>query len=587
MIIAFVLLLLVAAMVLFATEKLPVDIVTFLMLLALLFTGILTPKEAFAGFGSDIILILGSVFVISGAMRETGVVDWVGETLSRLARQGKSAFLTLMMASVSGLSAFMNNTTVTALMLTPVIGMARKRKISASKLLMPMAFASILGGTCTLIGTSTNVAVSGFLAQTGERPIGFFELTPIGLIIVAVGILYMWLVGQRMLPNHAKVQQLTEDYGLREYLSEILIRENSRLIGQALSHSDLGKMDFRVLRIHRDDKSLAPHPRLKLAAGDLLLVNGPVESLMKVRETEGVEIKGDFKFGDKALTSDQQGILELIVTPQSSMRGRRLMDLDLPVRHGIVILAINRHGEHLREKIKSVPLETGDLLLVQGAVESLEALRQSSDFALFNELNPATHRGKKGLLVMAYLLAGVAISALGWVPLSAGLLAAAVATVLTHALPLHRVYQVVEWRLLVLIAGMTAFGVAMEKSGAAEWAANGIVFFLEPMGTYFVLAGFALLTVALTQPMSNAAAALVVLPIALATAEKLGVNARAFAMVITYAASVSLIAPFEPSSLLVYGPGKYRFLDFMKVGGVLTLILLAVILVLVPVFWPL
>ncbi|HEY5792794.1 MAG TPA: SLC13 family permease, partial [Chthoniobacterales bacterium] len=347
MTIAFVLSLLVIAMILFATEKLSVDLITFLMLLALLFTGILTPQEAFAGFGSDIILILGSVFVISGAMRETGVVDWVGDALSRFAKGGKNPFLTLMMGSVSGLSAFMNNTTVTALMLTPVIGMARRRKISASKLLMPMAFASILGGTCTLIGTSTNVAVSGFLTQSGERPIGFFELTPIGLLIVAIGILYMRFFGQKLLPDHAPVQELTEDYGLREYLSEILIRENSPLAGQPLSHSDLGKMDFRVLRVIREGKSLAPHPRLKLAAGDLLLVNGAAESLMKVRETEGIEIKADFKFGDKALTSDRQQILELIVTPHSTLRGRRIMDLDLPARQGIVVLAINRHGQHL------------------------------------------------------------------------------------------------------------------------------------------------------------------------------------------------------------------------------------------------
>lgn len=585
--IAFVLALLALAMFFFAKETLPVDIVTLLVLLALLFAGILTPKEAFAGFGSDIIIILASVFVISGALRESGVVDWLGEKLGKISKGGENTLLTVIMTSVSAFSAFMNNTTVTALMLAPVSGVARKRKVSASKLLMPLAFASILGGTCTLIGTSTNVAVSGYLQQVGLAPIGFFELTPLGVVIVIVGIAYMLLFGKRLLPDTTPGADYTENYDLREYLSEIVILEKSPLIGQTLRNSDLGKLDFRVLKIVRKGKASVPTPQSLLQAGDLLIVSGPVESLMKVRDTEGIDIKADVKFNDEVLKTDDWEILELLVTPQSSLRGRRIQNVDLPHRFGVTVLAVNRHGKHLHDKIKAIPLETGDLLLVQGSKESMDGLRNSTDFAVFGELNPVSHRGRKGILILGFLIAGVAASAFQLVPLSAGLLSVAVAAVLTRCLPMHKVYQCIEWRLLVLIAGMMAFGIAMEKTRTAELIASIIVQTLEPMGSTVILGGFVLLTVILTQPMSNAAAALVILPIAISTAEKLGLNGRSFAIAITYAASVSLIAPFEPSSLLVYGPGKYRFMDFIKVGGLLTLLLGAIVVLLVPVFWPL
>jgi di/tricarboxylate transporter len=584
--IAFVLTLLAAALVLFARETFPVDIVTLLALLALMMAGVLTPQEAFAGFGSEIIIILASVFIISGALRETGVVDWLGGALDRVAQGGEASFLVKMVLSVSSLSAFMNNTTVAAILLAPVASIARRRKWSPSKLLMPMAFAAILGGTCTLIGTSTNVAVSGYMARAGLAPLGFFELTPVGVLIVTIGTAYLALLGRHLLPDNPTVD-LAEDYGLREYLSEILIKEESPLSGQQIQHSDLGQLGFRILKVLRDGKPRAPRPDLVLAAGDVLIVNGPVESLMKVRETEGIEIRPDVAFGEKELKADELEILEVLVTPESFLRGRRLESLELPRRLGIVVLAVNRHGRRLRDKLKTVRLETGDLLLVQGARASMDALRASPDFAIFGEQNPAAHRGKKGLLVIAFFLFGVAVSSAGFLPLSAGLLAAAVAAVLLRCMPIHKVYSCVEWRVLVLIAGMMAFGLAMEKTKAAEWLADIIVMTMSPFGGTVVFAGFVVLTILLTQPMSNAAAALVVLPVALSTAEKLGLNGRSFAIGVTLAASVSLIAPFEPASLLVYGPGKYRFVDFLRVGGLLTLIMAALVIAVVPVFWPL
>ena len=302
-----------------------------------------------------------------------------------------------MVLSVSSLSAFMNNTTVAAILLAPVAGIARRRKWSPSKLLMPMAFAAILGGTCTLIGTSPNVAVSGYMARAGLGPLGFFELTPVGVLIVTIGTAYLALLGRHLLPDNPTVD-LAEDYGLREYLSEILIKEDSPLSGQQIQHSDLGQLGFRILKVLREGKPRAPRPDLVLTAGDVLIVNGPVESLMKVRETEGIEIRPDVAFGEKELKADELEILEVLVTPESFLRGRRLQSLDLPRRLGIVVLAVNRHGPAVAGKLKTVRLETGDLLLVQGARASMKRCARVR-ISLFSVSRiPAAHRGKKGLL---------------------------------------------------------------------------------------------------------------------------------------------------------------------------------------------
>ncbi len=580
--------LLVLVTIAFAREWLPIDVVTLLMLLVLVGSGILTPAEAFAGYGSEIIIILASVFVISGALRDTGIVDRLSAfLLEHTSQAGERRLLMAVMAPVAALSAFMNNTTVTALMIAPVTALAGRKEISPSKLLMPLAFASILGGTCTLIGTSTNVAVSGYLTRVGERGIGFFELTPIGLILVATGIVGMVFIGRRLLPDHPNLQSLTENYGLAEYLSEVVIEEGSPLIGRTLRGSGLGELDLRVLNVLREGKKLSARPATVLHEGDVLLVNGAVQSLMKVRETEGIAIRPDVKFMDVSLKEDDMEMLEVLVTPLSGMRDRTIGTLDLPTRLGITILAVNRHGRHLCAKLKSVRLHTGDLLLARGPKESMASLLESPDFAIFGEPNLIGHPGKKGLIVVGAVAVGIGASAAGWIPISVGLLGAALASVIARAIPVHRIYNLIEWRLLVLIGGMIAMGIAMEKTHAAELLAGGIVSALEPAGPIAVLAAFVLLTALLTQPMSNAAAALVILPVALSAAAKLGVDGRAFAMAITYAASVSLIAPFEPSSLLVFGPGKYRIVDFLKVGGFLTLVLLALVVLLVPLQWPL
>ncbi len=584
--IAFVLALLVLAIALFATERISVDLITFMLLIALVMSGVLLPREAFEGFSNDIIIILGAIFVISGALQETGVLDLLGARILKLAGTNSNRLLLLLMSSTAGVSAFMNNTTVTAMFLPPTIGVARRAKLNASRLLMPLAFASILGGTCTLIGTSTNVAVSGYIKKAGMPELGMFEIAPMGLIIVAVGIAYMMFIGRRMLPEH-KAASLTANYAMREYVSEIIVLPQSPLIGQKSYDSDLNVLEFQILKIIRGSTELLPGPNVQLEEGDTLLVEGKADTLMKVKKIEGIEIKPEFALGDLDLQTEQMRIAEVLLTPQSELHGRSLRDASFRQQYGLTVLAINRHGQSLREQVRDTVLRVGDLLLVQGESERIDALRFLPGLSLLGEVSEAMHHPRKGLLTILLFVAAVLLGSLGVIPLSIAFLSAAVLTVLMRCISVERAYEFVDWRLLVLIGGMTAFGTAMDKTGAASYLATLIVHWFTPLGTMGILAGFFALTIVLTQPMSNAAAALVVLPVAISAAHQLGANERTFAIAIMLAASVSFITPFEPSCILVYGPGKYRFMDFVKVGSGLTIVLTVVVLLLLPFFWPL
>jgi di/tricarboxylate transporter len=581
-----VLALLVTVVVVFAFEWIPVDVATLLLLIVLVITGTLSLEDAFAGFSNDIIIILASIFVLSGALMKGGVLDYLGETIHRIAGGSQAKVLLCIMSVTAFISSFMNNTTTTAVLMPAALGLCKRSRIAPSKALIPLAFASMLGGTCTLIGTSTNVAASGYVKAYGLAPFSMFEFLPVGAAVCAAGILYMLLLGHRLLP--ARTEASEPEYSIREYLSEVVISPGSPLAGKAIRDTHLAEMGLQVRAIQRGDQRLYPDPYVQLEPGDLLIVQASREGLLQVKETAGIGIRSDVPIeGARDLASEAVGIAEALLMPQSGLIGRTLKELDFRRRFGLAVLAIYRKGHALAARIAELPLRIGDVLLLQGKPERFRALADNADLWILQETEHRPSQRRKGLYVVGILLLAVLVSSLQWVPLPIAFLAAALAVIGTRLMTMEEAYNLIDWRLLILIAGMTSFGKAMQQTGAAEYLAGLIVHWTEPLGVTFVLLAFTVLTILLTQPMSNAAAALVVLPVAMTTAQKMGLDPRTFAILITLAASLSFITPFEPSCLIVYGPGKYRFRDFLVCGLPLTVLVVVLLLVMVPMLWPL
>jgi di/tricarboxylate transporter len=578
--------LLVAVVVIFASEKVPVDVATLSLLSALVLLRILTVEEAFSGFSNEIIVILGAIFLLSGALMRTGVLDFVGGVIHRVAGGSRTRILLLVMPATCFVSAFMNNTTTTAIFMPAVLGLCKRSRVSASKVLIPLAFASMLGGTCTLVGTSTNVAASGYLGSIGLAPFTLFEFLPVGLAVVVAGILYTVTLGQRLLPDHREAS-LTEEYEVREFLAEIVVTPGSPYAGQPVRNLPFSGLGLTVLAIHRGPNHLYPEADTPLALGDLLIVKARREALLKVKETSGIEIKPDLKLGDEDLTGGTLKIAEAILMPQSALIGRTIKELDFRRRFGVTVIAIYRRGHAVATKIGGLALRVGDVLLLQGKVETFQSIAENADLLVLQEIEHRRTRPRQALYAVGIFVAAVLAAGVGLMPLPIAFLVAAIATVSLRLITMEEAYAFIDWRLIILIAGMTSFGIAMKKTGAAEYLAHLIVAWGEPLGVYGILAGFAVLTMLLTQPMSNAAAALVILPVAISAAERLGVNPRTFAVLVTLSASLSFITPFEPSCLLVYGPGKYRFRDFMISGAPLTAVILVLLMLLVPLIWPL
>lgn len=580
--------LLLVAVVLFATEKISVDLVTLTLLCVLVLTGILNVQEAFAGFGNEVIVMLGSIFIIGAALRDTGVLDTLGSVLARITGGHPQRVAAGMMGSVGVISAFMNNTTVTAMFLGPVVGMARRLHISPSRLLMPLSFASILGGTCTLIGTSTNVAVSGAMKHQGLTEVGMFEITPVGIVLFITGMVYMLVIGMKWVPERDRAESLVEDASIREYLAEVVILAGSPLIGQTPVDSDFSVLEFQVVKLTRGQDELPiASPHIRFEEGDIVLVGGKVQNLMKVKKIEGLDIREDVQLRRSGVDMSAASVAEVVLTPRSTLVGQTLRRSNFRRRTNLSVLALLRGDRTLNDHMADVVLQAGDLLLIQGDYERFQKFEQDAEMVIVTEHAVTTHARKRGIALLVAFALAVTLSSFGLLPASIAFLLAALFALASRCVTLDTAYENIDWRLLILIGGMTAFGTAMTRSGADDLLAGAVTQLLNPMGTVAVLAGFCVLTVLLTQPMSNAAAALVVLPVAIQAAERLGANPRAFSIAIMLSASISVLTPFEPSCILVYGPGKYRFSDFIKVGSGLTVLSLIVILALVPVFWPL
>lgn len=579
------LLIVAAALVLFSLERLPADVIALGLVIVLVVSGLLPVERAFEGFGSDAVVMIFGLLVMTSALERTGVVERIGEEIRRLAGQDSGRLLIIVMIAGAVLSAFISNTATAALFVPIVLTLARRLKASASELLMPLAFAAILSSSVTLVSTSTNIVVSGLMTRYDLAPLGMFEMAPVGIPILIVGLFYMYFIGERLIPDRSSPAELGEEFNIRPYIAEVMVLPESDLVGKSLVESKLGsEMDLMIVRIIRNDRFIAPLPNIQMKAEDELLVRGDRDQILKIKDVAGIEIKADVKLSDPRLQDEDVQLAEAILMPGSSLTGRTLKEMRFRQRYDLIVLGINRRGRTLYDKLSQEPLRVGDQLLLQGRREDIRRLDESNALRVIGTIQhdrPKQHLAPAAAVIFGGSLLLAAINAL---PLALAVLLGVLLIFLTGCISPEEAYQDVKWRALIVIGSMLALGAAMEHTGTARFLAQQIVG--AGASPYVLLTGFFALSLILTQPMSNQAAAVVVVPIAIQTATSLGLNPRTFAVMIAVGASSSFITPLEPACLIVYGPGNYRFMDFLKVGSLLTIAIYLIAIALVPMIWP-
>lgn len=590
--IGLVLLILGIAIVLFASERLRVDVVSLMVLLTLLFTGILDTAEAFSGFSNPAVITVWAIYVVSAGLTRTGVADFIGHRILQVAGSDEQRLVTVIMLTVGVMSAFMNNIGATAVLLPAVVAIGRRTRIPVSKLLIPLAFGSLLGGVTTLIGTPPNLLVSAALADAGLDPFTLFDYTPMGLIIMISAVIYMTLVGRRLLPRRANVdtEDLVGEYQVREYLTELKVLSKSPLLGKTVAESDLGEVyDLTVVGlIHDGEVRLGLLSDWPIAEGDLLLTRGPVQQLLDSHRQIGLAIEPHVKLSDLALTSPDATVAEVVISQKADFVGKALRDIKFRTHYGLTVLAIWRQEAPIHGRLDTAPLKLGDTLLVHGARERIEALPRDESFLLLGSVPLEQRRLKKAPVAVAIFLLMIGLVATGALHISAAAVTAMILLVISGAIRMDEAYQSIEWQSVFLIAGMLPMGVAMEKTGTAQFLADIIITSAGRLGPQGVMVGLFILTTIITEFMSNAAAAVLVAPIAINAAQALGVDPQAFVMGVGMAASNSFLFPIgHQASVLVYGPGNYRFFDYTKVGLPLTLLIWLLMIIFLPIFWPL
>ncbi len=586
---AIVLALLVAVVALFATEKLSVDLVALVVMAVLLGSGIVTPEEGVSGFSNPATVTIGAMFVLSAALFRTGAVNFVGLLLTRLSRRSFPMALVAIMVLIGGLSAFINNTAAVAIFLPIMLGVSRDIKVSAAKLLMPLSFASMLGGVCTLIGTSTNILVSSIAAQHGQPAFSMFELSSLGLVFFAVGAIYMVVFGVRLIPARETQAELTQKFGMGEYLTDIVLLQEAKSVGTALAETPLVKeLDIDIIGLTRDGAMQhMPPPEMVLEARDVLRVRCNVEKIRKLQERQGVVLKGSMRWRDRDLESERATLVEAVIAPNTAVVGKSLKQLQFRTTFGATALAIRHSGQVLHEKLGKTKLKAGDTLLIEARRDRLPQLKEHPAFVIVSEIGLPEFRKEKILPAVAIITGVVATAALEILPIVSSALIGCVLLNLTRCINMEETYRAIEWNIIFLLAGVLTLGIAMEKTGAALVIADSILAVVGEWGPQAVLSAIFLMTMLLTNLMSNAATAALIAPIAIGVANTLAVSPRPFLIAVTFAASLSFMTPVGyQTNTLIYGPGKYRFVDFLRVGTPLNIILWVMATFLIPKIWP-
>ena len=588
------------ALVLFVTEPLPIDIIAIAVLVSLVvlepWTGV-DAATGISGFASTATVTVLAMFILSEGVRQTGLVNIIGSKIAE--RYGDSPYKQLLavLGLSGGTAGFINNTPVVAVMIPMVNTLSRKTGISPSKLLIPVSYAAMLGGMLTLIGTSTNILASDVSARLIDRPFSMFEFTQLGLLVLLTGVVDLATVGRLLLPERINMSdELIEGFEMTEYLTEVVVTDDSELVGNTISQSfrELD-VDADIVQLIRDGRAFTePLSRKEVRADDILVLRTDQESLVTFIETEGLELAPDAEVSDETLEAEtddlaggaDQRLVEIVISPEASVLGETLETLSFRHRYDATVLAIRRGGEIIHARMDKRRLRGGDTLLIQASESTAQRFANDRDFIIAGDLTLPEFREERIPVALGIIGLVIALAALELVPIVISALGGIVAMVATGCVKSTEVYDAVDWSVIFLLAGLIPLGVAMERTGAAEWLALSIVNVAAGLSPLLLLGLFYLFTALITNVISNNASVVLMIPVAIEAADSLGADPFSFVLAVTFAASTAMLTPIGyQTNLMVYGPGGYKFTDFFRVGAPLQLILTVVTAVGIAAIW--
>ena len=595
---AYLAVVLAAAVYLFYTGRLRPDVTALLVMVAMLVPwrvgrggveAILTTQEAFSGFGSAAVVMVGSMFILSAAMVRTGAANLLGDRVLAIGKRSELALQMTVLVVVTVFSAFINDTTAVLIWMPLVLAVCRERGYAPERVLMLLAYASLLGGQGTLIGTRSNIVISDYLASRTGEGLGFFAFTPVALVIWGVALLFVALVGRRLLPKGEPAPSLAERYHVKEFLTEVIATPGSSIVGRSLDELDIGaNHEVQVLEIVRGSERLPPLPWFRLGKEDVLIVQGPMSAITRLVSDARWTLKEQLAIGDQILRSVDLVMVEALIAPGSGLERRSLADAEFPRRHGISVLAVARQGEPLEGRPLTQELRFGDSLLIVGHESEVNRLRNDPDLLVLESRQVPPVGRRKAYLTLGLMAAVAVFSATKLLEPAAIIVVAAVAAVVTRCISMREAYRAIDMQALVIVGGMIPLGLALEKTGTAHLVAEAAAQALAGAGPIVLFAGLLLLTVLLTQIIENAAVAIVLAPVGYALAEAAGAHPEPFLLGMAICTSAGFMTPVaHESTILVMVPGRYRFRDYLRLGTPFALLVWVVTVLFLPVLYPL
>ena len=590
--IAFVLGLVLLTFILFVTEKFSLDVTALLILTILFIGGFLSVEEAMSGFSNPAVIIISLLFILSHALQKTRILEYLIVRINQLVSRSKSLGLGVYLLTIAFASALMNNTAIVAIFMPVTIRLAHRYHMSPSKLLIPLSYAAIMGGTLTLVGTSTNLIVNSIYINNDGQPLGMFEFAKFGWITLTIGIIYVLTIAPKILPSRTVTSSLTQSYHMAGYLTEMKLSKDSPLVGSSCQQRNISQnYDVIVLDIQRGDRLITYKVgNEKLQADDILFVKGSVESFLQMKEVEKVSLLTDEKLTQNELEQEDNILIECMVTDQSNLIGKTIVSSNFRKRFYAFILAIRREGSIIRNKIAHVLIQSYDTLLIYGGREQLAKLANSSGFILLGEVQEKLVKVRFWWVSIISIIFTILLAAVGLLPIIKGALLSVVILLALRIITPNEAYQSIHWQVIILIAALIPLGTVIETTGTASFIGDSIAqlvrLFSDSYQPYILLGITYLITMILTEVSSNTATAIIMTPIVLSLAAKMGIDARPLIFGVCFAASASFSTPVGyQTNLMVYGPGGYKFSDFIKVGLPLSFTLWLTAIIFIPMIW--